>query len=133
DSGGDSGGNPGADPGYSTDVSGSAVIAYAQQFLGKPYVWGGTDPNTGADCSGFTQYVFRHFGISIPRTSGEQRSCGKEVSYFNAQPGDLICYAGHVALYMGNGRIIHARGAAYGICISDDATYRDILAVRRPL
>ena len=84
-------------PPKTTNVSGSDVVNYAMQFVGKPYVWGGKDPNTGADCSGFTSYVYAHFGISIPSFSGAQRSCGQEVSYANAQAGDLICYAGHVA------------------------------------
>lgn len=120
-------------PGYSTNVSGSDVVAYAMTFVGNPYVWGGKDPNTGADCSGFTSYVYAHFGISIPSYSYAQRSVGKEVSYENAQPGDLICYAGHVAIYMGNGKIVHAKGTAYGIVGNDDATYRPIITVRRVL
>lgn len=97
-------------PPKTTNVSGSDVVNYAMQFVGKPYVWGGKDPNTGADCSGFTSYVYAHFGISIPSFSGAQRSCGQEVSYANAQAGDLICYAGHVAIYMGGGKIVHAQG-----------------------
>ena len=120
-------------PGYSTGVSGSDVVAYAMNFVGNPYVWGGKDPNTGADCSGFTSYVYAHFGISIPSYSYSQRSVGQEVSYANAQPGDLICYAGHVAIYMGNGQIVHAKGTAYGIVAYDNATYRSIITVRRVL
>ena len=100
DSGSGGGGNK--NPGYSTGVSGSAVVNYAMNFVGNPYVWGGKDPNTGADCSGFTSYVYAHFGINIPSYSYSQRSVGQEVSYSNAQAGDLICYAGHVAIYMGN-------------------------------
>ena len=120
-------------PGYSTSVSGSEVVGYALNFVGNPYVWGGKDPNTGADCSGFTSYVYAHFGISIPSYSYSQRSVGKEVSYNNARAGDLICYSGHVAIYMGNGQIVHAKGTAYGIVAYDDATYRPILTVRRVL
>lgn len=120
-------------PGYSTSVSGSEVVNYALNFVGNPYVWGGKDPNTGADCSGFTSYVYAHFGISIPSYSYSQRSVGKEVSYNNARAGDLICYSGHVAIYMGNGQIVHAKGTAYGIVAYDDATYRPILTVRRVL
>lgn len=122
----------GKNPGYSTGVSGSSVVSYACQFIGNPYVWGGNDPNTGADCSGFTSYVFAHFGISLPRTSGAQRSAGQEVSYANAQPGDLICYSGHVAIYMGGGQIVHAANSATGIT-TGSATYRTILSVRRVL
>lgn len=120
-------------PPYSTNISGSDVVAYAMTFVGNPYVWGGKDPNTGADCSGFTSYVYAHFGINIPSYSYSQRSVGKEVSYENAQPGDLICYAGHVAIYMGNGKIVHAKGTAYGIVGNDNATYRPIITVRRLL
>ncbi|MCI9446961.1 MAG: hydrolase [Lachnospiraceae bacterium] len=132
-SGGDSGSGGGQDPGYSTGVSGSAVVQYALGFVGNPYVWGGKDPNTGADCSGFTSYVYAHFGISIPSYSYSQRSVGREVSYANAKPGDLICYSGHVAIYMGNGQIVHAKGTAYGIVAYDSATYRSIVTVRRVL
>lgn len=131
DSGSGGGGNK--NPGYSTGVSGSAVVNYAMNFVGNPYVWGGKDPNTGADCSGFTSYVYAHFGISIPSYSYSQRSVGQEVSYSNAQAGDLICYAGHVAIYMGNGQIVHAKGTAYGIVAYDNATYRPIITVRRVL
>ncbi len=141
--GGDSGGGSGdggqqsgggiPDPGYSTGISGSDVVNYALGFVGNPYVWGGKDPNTGADCSGFTSYVYAHFGISIPSYSYAQRSVGREVSYADAQPGDLICYSGHVAIYMGNGQIVHAKGTAYGICAYDNATYRSIITVRRLL
>lgn len=120
-------------PPKTTNVSGSDVVNYAMQFVGKPYVWGGKDPNTGADCSGFTSYVYAHFGISIPSFSGAQRSCGQEVSYANAQAGDLICYAGHVAIYMGSGKIVHAKGTAYGIVGNDNATYKTIITVRRLL
>lgn len=130
---GNSGGGGEQDPGYSTGVSGSAVVQYALNFVGNPYVWGGKDPNTGADCSGFTSYVYAHFGISIPSYSYSQRSVGKEVSYANAKAGDLICYAGHVAIYMGNGQIVHAKGTAYGIVAYDSATYRNIVTVRRVL
>ena len=120
-------------PPKTTNVSGSDVVNYAMQFVGKPYVWGGKDPNTGADCSGFTSYVYAHFGISIPSFSGAQRSCGQEVSYANAQAGDLICYAGQVANYMGGGKIVHAKGTAYGIVGNDNATYKTIITVRRLL
>ena len=137
DSGNSGGGSTGSggnkNPGYSTGVSGSAVVQYALNFVGNPYVWGGKDPNTGADCSGFTSYVYAHFGISIPSYSYSQRSVGQEVSYANARAGDLICYSGHVAIYMGNGQIVHAKGTAYGIVAYDSATYRDIVTVRRVL
>ena len=109
---------------------GKKIAQYGCQFVGNPYVMGGTSLTNGADCSGFTYRIYRDFGYSIPRTSYEQRSCGAGVSYENAQPGDLICYDGHVAMYIGGGKIVHASTAKTGIKISN-ATYRTILAVRR--
>ncbi|MGN0169342.1 MAG: NlpC/P60 family protein [Lachnospiraceae bacterium] len=132
-SGGSSGSSGSSNPGYTTGVSPSDLVAYAKTFVGNPYVWGGTDPNTGADCSGFTSYVFGHFGISLPHSSYLQRFYGREVSFDNAQPGDLICYSGHVAIYLGNNQILHARGAAYGICITGNARYAPIITIRRLL
>lgn len=122
----------GLNPSFSSGVSGSEVVSYACQFVGNPYVFGGTSLTEGADCSGFIQSVYAHFGISLPRTSGELRSAGKEVSYANAQAGDIICYAGHVAIYMGNGQIVHASSPTTGIKYGT-ATYRTILSVRRVL
>ena len=109
---------------------GREAAAYGCQFIGNPYVFGGTSLTNGTDCSGFTQGVYAHFGIRIPRDSTSQRFCGTGVDYSQAQPGDLICYAGHVALYIGNGQIVHASSERTGIKISP-ATYRTILAVRR--
>ena len=99
----------------SSSGSGSSVVSYATQFVGNPYVWGGTSLTSGADCSGFVQSVYANFGVSLPRTSYEQQNAGYEVSYADAQPGDLICYGGHVAIYMGNGQIVHASNARDGI------------------
>lgn len=134
DDGGDDSGDSGSDDEYYGDDSGSSlgqqICDYACQFVGNPYVFGGTSLTEGADCSGFTQSVFAHFGISIPRDSYSQRSCGVGVAYEDAQPGDLICYAGHVALYIGNGQIVHASTERTGITYGY-ATYRTILAVRR--
>ena len=111
--------------------SGSSVVDYATQFVGNPYVWGGTSLTNGADCSGFVQSVYSNFGVSLPRTSYEQQNAGTEVSYADAQPGDLICYGGHVAIYMGDGKIVHASNSRDGIKVSDNAAYRTILSVRR--
>lgn len=111
-------------------AKGKEIAIYACGFIGNPYVSGGTSLTNGADCSGFTQSIYKAFGYSIPRTSYSQRSAGKEVSYSQAQPGDIICYAGHVAIYIGNGKIVHASTAKTGIKISY-ATYRQILSVRR--
>lgn len=110
--------------------TGSDIAQYACQFVGNPYVPGGTSLTNGADCSGFTQSVYRVYGYSIPRNSSSQRSAGREVSYEEAQPGDLICYAGHVAIYLGNGRIVHASSVKTGIKYGN-ATYKPILSVRR--
>ena len=115
----------------SSSGTGSSVVDYATQFVGNPYVWGGTSLTNGADCSGFVQSIYAKFGVSLPRTSYEQQNAGYEVSYEDAQPGDLICYGGHVAIYMGDGKIVHASNSRDGIKISNDATYRTILSVRR--
>ena len=115
----------------SSSGSGSSVVSYATQFVGNPYVWGGTSLTSGADCSGFVQSVYANFGVSLPRTSYEQQNAGYEVSYADAQPGDLICYGGHVAIYMGNGQIVHTSNARDGIKVSDNAAYRTITSVRR--
>lgn len=122
----------GLDPAYTTGVSGSDVVAYASQFLGYPYVLGGTSLTEGTDCSYYVMAVYQHFGISVPRTSYAQRNCGQAVSYENAKPGDIICYSGHVAIYIGDGKIIHASNPRTGICYGN-ATYRTIVAVRRVL
>ena len=107
-----------------------AVVDYACQFIGNPYVWGGTSLTNGADCSGFVQSVYAHFGVSLPRTSSAQRSAGYAVSYSEVQPGDIICYNGHVGIYSGNGQIVNAQDPAHGIGISP-ATYTSIVTVRR--
>ncbi len=111
-------------------AKGKEIAIYACSFVGNPYVAGGTSLTNGADCSGFTQSVYKAFGYSIPRNSTSQRTAGTEVSYSDAQPGDIICYPGHVAIYIGNGLIVHASSAKTGIKISN-ALYRDILCVRR--
>ncbi|MCI8974369.1 MAG: hydrolase Nlp/P60 [Lachnospiraceae bacterium] len=111
-------------------AKGKEIANYACGFVGNPYVAGGTSLTKGADCSGFTQSVYKAFGYSLPRNSTSQRSVGKEVSYAAAEPGDIICYPGHVAIYIGNGKIVHASSAKTGIKISN-ALYRDILCVRR--
>jgi len=110
--------------------NGQAIVDYACQFIGNPYVWGGTSLTDGADCSGFVQSVFAHFGISLPRTTYDQIYAGMEVSYDQAMPGDLICYDGHIGIYIGNGQIVNAQNPEQGIGISP-ATYTTILSVRR--
>lgn len=109
---------------------GQEIANFACQFIGNPYVAGGTSLTNGADCSGFTSAVFSNFGVSLPRTSGSQAACGREVSYAEAAPGDIIYYGGHVGIYIGNGQIVHASTQATGIKISN-ALYRSIISVRR--
>lgn len=110
--------------------SGSSVISYALQFVGNPYVWGGTSLTNGVDCSGFVMQVYAHYGISLPHSSVALRSVGRGVSYSEAQPGDIVCYSGHVGIYIGGGQIVHASNPRDGIKVST-ATFKSILAVRR--
>mgnify|MGYP000034470389 FL=1 len=110
---------------------GQSVADFAVQFVGNPYVYGGTSLTNGADCSGFVMSVYKNFGVSLPHSSSADRHVGYNVgSLANAQAGDLVCYSGHVGIYIGNGRIVHASTAATGIKISD-ANYRTPVAVRR--
>ena len=122
--------DPGKNPAQTTNINGSDVVAYASQFIGNPYVWGGTSLTNGCDCSGFVMKIYEHYGITLPHSSLAMRSCGQEVSYSNAQPGDIICYAGHVALYAGGGTIIGAQSSKTGIA-QVAATYKSIITVRR--
>lgn len=127
------GGKTGGGGSYSVSGGGlgASVANYALQFVGNPYVYGGTSLTNGTDCSGFTMGVYRNFGVSLPHSSGAQRSMGYGVgSLAEAQPGDIICYSGHVGLYIGGGQIVHASTAATGIKVSN-ASYRNILAIRR--
>ena len=111
---------------------GKAVADYALQFVGNPYVYGGTSLTNGTDCSGFVLSVYANFGVSLPHSSSAQRSRGYEVGGIaNAQPGDIVCYSGHVGIYIGNGQIVHASSAKTGIKFTSPANYRQVLAVRR--
>ncbi|MCI8773823.1 MAG: hypothetical protein HFI50_07790 [Lachnospiraceae bacterium] len=109
---------------------GQEIANYACQFVGNPYVAGGTSLTNGADCSGFVMSVYKNFGYSLPRSSYAQSGVGKSVSYSEAQPGDIIYYGGHVAIYIGNGRIVHASTERTGIK-TESATYRSIITIRR--
>lgn len=111
--------------------SGKAVIDYALQFVGNPYVYGGSSLTNGTDCSGFVMSVYSNFGVSLPHSSTALRSQGYDVGgVANAQPGDIICYSGHVGLYIGNGQIVHASTSKTGIIVSN-VSYRNVLSVRR--
>ncbi len=136
-SGSSSGGNSSSGNNYAsassysgTGSKGQQIANYACQFIGNPYVPGGTSLTQGADCSGFVWRVYKDFGYSVPRTSYSLRSAGSEVAYSSAQPGDVVCYAGHVGIYIGNGQIVHASTQKTGIKITN-ATYKQILSVRR--
>ncbi len=111
--------------------NGSAVVSYAEQFVGNPYVYGGTSLTNGADCSGFVMSVYSQFGVSLPHSSSAMRSCGYEVDPSEMQPGDIICYSGHVAIYAGNNTIVHAATPSSGIKYTSPANYNPIITVRR--
>ena len=114
-----------------TGSSGSDVAQFALQFVGNPYVYGGTSLTNGADCSGFVMSVYKNFGVSLPHSSAADRSVGASVNGLeNAQPGDVVCYSGHVGIYIGNGQIVHASTSKTGIIVSN-ASYRSILSIRR--
>jgi cell wall-associated NlpC family hydrolase len=111
--------------------TGQQIVDYALQFEGNPYKWGGTSLTNGTDCSGFTQSVYAHFGISLPRTTSEQAKVGRAVTYSEIKPGDIICYPGHVALYIGNDKVIHASTPTKGIIISPTSYRKDATTIRR--
>lgn len=111
--------------------NGQAVANYACQFVGNPYVYGGSSLTNGTDCSGFVMSVYAAFGIGLPHSSSALRSVGYEVSTSEMQPGDIICYSGHVAIYVGNDTIVHASTPSSGIKYTSPAAYKSIICVRR--
>lgn len=123
-----SGGSTGSTSGVS---NGQAVVDYGMQFLGNPYVFGGTSLTNGIDCSAFVQQIYAAFGVNLPRNSAAQRSAGYAVSVEQIQPGDIVCYSGHVGIYAGNNTLLHASNEKTGITLTSPITYRKILAVRR--
>ena len=113
-------------------TKGEMVAAYALQFVGNPYVYGGCSLTKGTDCSGFVMLIYRHFGVNLPHYDAAIRTKGKSVPSLNeAKAGDIICYYGHVAIYLGDGRIVHASNSRDGIKISERADYRTIAGIRR--
>lgn len=109
---------------------GVEIVNYAKRFIGNPYVYGGTSLTRGTDCSGFVMGVYRHFGVSLPHSSYSMRKVGRSVSYSDMQPGDIVCYSGHVGIYAGNGQIVNAINERKGINFSS-ATYKRIITIRR--
>lgn len=109
---------------------GEQIVKYAEKFLGTPYTWGGTSPDTGFDCSGFTQYVYSNFGIDLDRTSSAQRRQGEAVDEDDIMLGDLVCYSGHVAIYVGNGQVIHSPQEGEVVKISN-MHMMSIITIRR--
>ena len=123
--------DPDCNPSQTTDVSGADIVAFAQQFVGNPYVWGGNSLTNGVDCSGFVHQVYAHFVISTPRYSQAFKSVGQPVSYQNIQAGDVVVYPGHVAIYIGNGNIVEAQSTRAGITNSRPVNCHTITAIRR--
>ena len=123
--------DPSYNPSNATNVSGEDIVAYARQFVGNPYVWGGNSLTNGCDCSGFVHLVYQHFGISTPRYSQAFKSVGQPVAYQNIQAGDVVVYPGHVAIYIGNGCIVEAQSTRAGITETRPVNCHTITAIRR--
>lgn len=112
-------------------AKGQAVVDYALRFVGNPYVLGGSSLTNGIDCSNFVMRVYEPFGVSLPHTSYELRSVGYEVSGSEIQPGDIICYSGHVSIYIGDGKCVHASNPQDGIKVSPTWTFYKVITIRR--
>lgn len=131
DAAGQNGNNVSSAEPSGTGITGEDVVQYALQFVGNPYVWGGTSLTNGCDCSGFVQQVYAHFGIQLTRTTYTQANEGTAVSYADMQPGDVINYGSHTAIYIGDNRIVHAANSQEGIIVSDNPAFMPVVTVRR--
>lgn len=125
--------DPSYDPAFSSGVSGETLVNYALQFVGNPYVWGGNSLTNGCDCSGFVNLIYKHFGFTVPRKSSDFKYTGQPVAYENIKAGDIVVYSGHVAIYIGNGKIVEAQSSAAGITCTRRVNCSTILAIRRVL
>ncbi len=120
-------------PSYRTSIDPNELVSYAQQFVGNPYVWGGNSLTNGCDCSGFVKLIFEHYGITTPRYSQSFKTSGQPVSYNNMKAGDVVVYPGHVAIYMGNGKIVEAQSSKTGITNYRSVKCHTITGIRRLL
>lgn len=126
--------DPSYDPAFSSDVTGEELVNYALQFVGNPYKWGGNSLTNGCDCSGFVNLIYRHFGFkNVPRQSQAFKSYGEPVAFANIKAGDIVVYPGHVAIYIGNGKIVEAQSTRAGITCNRPVTCNTITAIRRVL
>lgn len=126
--------DPSYDPAFSSNVTGDELVKYALQFVGNPYKWGGNSLTNGCDCSGFVNLIYRHFGFNnVPRQSQAFKSYGKPVAFANLKAGDIVIYPGHVAIYMGNGKIVEAQSTKAGITCTRPVTCNTITGIRRVL
>ena len=122
------------DPAFTSDVTGDELVAYALQFVGNPYKYGGNSLTEGCDCSGFVNLIYTHFGFkNVPRQSQAFKTYGSAVSFENIKAGDIVVYPGHVAIYIGNGCIVEAQSSKAGITSNRSVTCNTITAIRRVL
>lgn len=125
--------DPDCDPAFTSDITGEELVAYARQFVGNPYKWGGNSLTNGCDCSGFVHLIYKHFGFTTPRYSQSFKTVGQPVAFENIKPGDIVVYPGHVAIYAGNGKIVEAQSTKAGIRDSRSVNCHTITAIRRLL
>lgn len=126
--------DPSYDPAFTSNVSGEELVNYALQFVGNPYKWGGNSLTDGCDCSGFVNLIYKHFGFkNVPRQSQAFKSYGQPVAFANIKAGDIVVYPGHVAIYIGNGKIVEAQSSKAGITCTRSVTCNTITAIRRVL